>query len=70
MRNFFATAIFFGVVLLDAMVSPAHAGGLAVGDPAPEFELVGSDGETYRLVDFRGQQVVVLAWFPKAFTGG
>ena len=27
-------------------------------------------GETYRLADFRGKQAVVLAWFPKAFTGG
>ena len=43
---------------------------LEVGDEAPELELVGSDGETYRLSDYRDEQVVVLAWFPKAFTGG
>ena len=43
---------------------------LNVGDPAPDFALPGSDGETYRLADFRGKQAVVLAWFPKAFTGG
>ena len=48
----------------------ANAGGPSIGDPAPAFELVGSDGSTYRLADFRGKQVVVLAWFPKAFTGG
>lgn len=42
---------------------------LKPGDPAPEFELEGSDGRTYRLSDLRGQPVV-LAWFPKAFTGG
>jgi peroxiredoxin len=29
----------------------------------------GSDGTTWRLRDLRGQ-TVVLAWFPKAFTGG
>jgi len=40
------------------------------GDPAPEFSLVGSDGKTHRLSDHRGKQAVVLAWFPKAFTGG
>ena len=43
---------------------------LKVGDAAPEFELVGSDGKTYKLEDFRGKSAVVLAWFPKAFTGG
>ena len=48
----------------------ASAGELKVGDEAPEFKLVGSDGKTYRLSDFKGKSAVVLAWFPKAFTGG
>ena len=48
----------------------ARAADLAPGDPAPEFSLPGSDGRTYRLSDIEGKQVVVLAWFPKAFTGG
>jgi thioredoxin-dependent peroxiredoxin len=43
---------------------------LKVGDAAPDFELVGSDGKTYKLSDFKGKQAVVIAWFPKAFTGG
>jgi peroxiredoxin Q/BCP len=43
---------------------------LKVGDQAPAFMLPGSDGRTYRLADFRGKQVVVLAWFAKAFTSG
>ncbi|MCC7134361.1 MAG: peroxiredoxin [Gemmatimonadales bacterium] len=43
---------------------------LQVGDPAPDFSLAATDGKTYRLADFRGQQAVVLAWFPKAFTRG
>lgn len=43
---------------------------LKVGDQAPPFALIGSDGRTYRLADFRGKQVVVLAWFAKAFTSG
>jgi peroxiredoxin Q/BCP len=48
----------------------ARAADLAPGDPAPEFSLPGSDGKTYSLSDFKGKQAVVLAWFPKAFTGG
>ena len=47
----------------------ANAPALEVGDAAPEFELPGSDGRVHRLSDYRGQ-FVVLAWFPKAFTGG
>ncbi len=48
----------------------AVAAELKPGDMAPDFTLVGSDGETYRLADYRGKQAVVLAWFPKAFTPG
>jgi peroxiredoxin Q/BCP len=43
---------------------------LAVGDLAPAFNLPGSDGQTHQLADHRGKRAVVLAWFPKAFTGG
>ena len=42
---------------------------LTIGDPAPDFSLPGSDGRTYRLKELAGR-VVVIAWFPKAFTGG
>ena len=44
---------------------------LKVGDEAPDFSLVGSDGKTYKLSSLlKDQKVVVIAWFPKAFTGG
>jgi peroxiredoxin Q/BCP len=41
-----------------------------VGDDAPDFSMVGSDGKTYKLSDFKGKQAVVVAWYPRAFTGG
>lgn len=59
-----------------AALSLILAGGAAfgdepkVGDAAPDFTLKGSDGKTYSLADFKGKQAVVIAWFPKAFTGG
>ena len=49
---------------------PASADELKVGDKAPDFTLKGSDGKTYKLSDFKGKKAVVVAWFPKAFTGG
>jgi peroxiredoxin Q/BCP len=60
------------VAALGVVLGPAAAGAaeLKPGDVAPAFALPGSDGRTYRLSDYAGTQVVVLAWFPKAFTGG
>ena len=47
----------------------AAAQDLQVGDDAPAFDLPGSDGNTHSLGQYSGR-TVVLAWFPKAFTGG
>jgi peroxiredoxin Q/BCP len=54
---------------LAAAAAKASAADLKPGDPAPDFALPGSDGKTHRLSDYAGRAVVV-AWFPKAFTGG
>jgi len=50
--------------------SSSARGELKPGDPAPDFELKGSDGKTYKLADLKDKQAIVIAWFPKAFTGG
>lgn len=55
--------------LLPAMAFAAD-GKLKVGQAAPDFEMKGSDGKTYKLADFKGKKAFVIAWFPKAFTGG
>ncbi len=52
-----------------ALVFSLAVQAVEVGDAAPDFTLPGSDGETYRLSELRGQHVVI-AFFPKAFTGG
>jgi thioredoxin-dependent peroxiredoxin len=52
------------------MFGIATAEELKVGDMAPDFTLPGSDGNTYALSDYRDEQAVVLAWFPRAFTPG
>ena len=48
---------------------PQYSAELKVGDMAPAFQLPGSDGKTHTLSEYKGK-TVVLAWFPKAFTGG
>jgi len=52
-----------------AFATGAWAQELKVGDVAPDFTLQASDGQTYTLSQLKGK-TVVLAWFPKAFTGG
>ena len=60
-------SIFLAAALLVSALAQAAP---RVGDMAPDFSLVGSDGETYSLARFRGEKPVVIAFFPKAFTGG
>jgi thioredoxin-dependent peroxiredoxin len=48
----------------------AYGAALKVGDTAPDFSLPASTGKTVTLAEFHGKRSVVLAFFPKAFTGG
>ena len=58
------------VALLLLTSSTMGQAALEVGDLAPDFTLQGSDGNAYSLSDFRDKTYVVIAFFPKAFTGG
>lgn len=57
---------------LAATAGPALAQGepLKVGDKAPDFKLLGTDGKEYTLKQFHGKSAVAIAWYPKALTGG
>jgi peroxiredoxin Q/BCP len=46
------------------------AGGIQVGDKAPDFTLPSQSGEQVRLSDRLGKQVVVLYFYPKDETPG
>lgn len=48
----------------------APAPKLNVGQQAPAFSLPATSGRTIELSEFKGKKKVVLAFFPKAFTGG
>lgn len=62
-----------GILVIAGLVLAAplaFAETLAPGMKAPAFELTGTDGRTRTLSDYVGKRGFVLAWFPKAFTGG
>lgn len=62
------TLAILALLLLGAPAAPA--GDLKEGDEAPDFKLVDEMGEEYMLDQFVGNQGVILAWFPRAFTPG
>jgi len=70
MRIMMITMMVTGLSMAAVAMAQAPAGGLQPGDAAPAFSLPGSDGATHALADFTGKKAVVVAWFPKAFTGG
>ena len=49
---------------------PANPTPLKAGDTAPNFTLPSTAGGKVTLADYKGKNVVVLAFFPAAFTGG
>jgi peroxiredoxin Q/BCP len=69
-QGFMKRLIFTSAIAGVLSIMSAFAADLKPGDSAPDFSLKGSDGKTYHLADFKGKQPVVIAWFPKAFTGG
>jgi len=64
--TFFGLAVF----VLSIATRLSSAAELKVGDPAPDFELKGSDEKLHHLADFKDKKAVVIAWFPRAFTPG
>ena len=62
--------LFYSLAILSLLVAPVMGGQLSVGDEAPDLKMDGSDGKVYTLKQFSGKKPVVIAWFPKAFTGG
>lgn len=60
----------FFTALIIVLLSSHTIAAPDVGEQAPAFNLPASDGQTYSLSQFAGERPVVIAFFPKAFTGG
>ena len=67
MRAFIAICLIFSACSTD---NTTMSEDLEIGSKAPEFSLPGTDGKTYSLSDFENKKYVVVAWYPKALTGG
>ena len=67
--NLWALA-FFAAAGSGAGAAPPAVTRPDAGQPAPAFAIQATDGHTIKLSDFKGKRTVVLAFFPKVFTGG
>lgn len=68
--RFLGTLAVAGLLLAGATAFAEDVKVAKEGDKAPDFKLQGTDGKEYSLKQFAGKQAVVIAWFPKAKTGG
>ncbi len=60
MKTLLIAVLGFGVGVITA-----HTEMLKVGDKAPAFTAIASDGSTVRLADYIGKSPVVLYFYPK-----
>ena len=68
----------WAAILMTALIIPAASGEEAVTTPdtlkvgmiAPDFTLKDEEGVDRNLSDYLGEKSVVLAFYPKDFTGG
>ena len=71
-------ASLWAAILMTALIIPVVSGEEAVTTPdmlkvgmiAPDFTLKDEEGTERNLSDYLGKQSVVLAFYPKDFTGG
>ncbi len=64
------TGLFVAAAVVVAGQAACAEDTIKMNEMVPDFELKGSDGMTYKMADLRGKKAVVIAWYPKAFTGG
>ena len=59
------TEVLFMAMFVVVALGTQMASALEVGDKAPDFTLQASDGQTYKLSQFTGEQPVVIAFSQK-----
>jgi len=69
MRRFLLSTAVSGLLAASAQTTPGKTH-LKVGDRAPDFTLPATSGGNISLSQYLGKKIVVLAFFPAAFSGG
>lgn len=69
MKSWILAALVAAAVLGGAAMADERKG-VAVGSEVPDFRLNDHEGKAVHLADLRGKTWVVLAFYPKALTGG
>jgi len=64
------TRFLAALVLTMVLASTAAAAEVAVGEAAPDFTLKDHTGTAVTLSSWRGRRPVLVAFYPKSFTGG
>ena len=57
-------------MMIGWVAAMAFFGSMSVGEVAPDFTVKDTDGTSWTLSNMVEQGPVVVAFFPKAFTGG
>jgi len=68
---FYRTALLVGALAITCPLAGAEDPvKIETGKPAPDFTLKDHDGKEVKLSSFRGKKAVLIAFYPKDFTGG
>ena len=57
-------------LVVATLLTPALAADVEVGTQPPDFTLSDHTGAAVKLADYRGRRPVLIAFYPKSFTGG
>ncbi len=67
--SFAALAVFWMAAAMQA-ADDAKKPAVEVGKPAPDFTLKNQEGKDVKLSELKGKKNVLIAFYPKDFTGG
>ena len=68
--RYLRSLVLVGIVLASVLAVPGVSPAVEVGEPAPDFALPSTTGETISLHQFRGKHMVLLEFYGADFFPG